>query len=1389
MMMKKINHNLTFGILLGLISSQAAYANPNGAQVVNGQVNIAHPDPNTLAITNSNGAIINWQQFSIQQNEITKFIQSGATSAILNRVVGQDPSAILGQLLSNGRVFLINPNGIVFGPNSIVDTAGLIASTLNMTDEDFINQNLKFQGENAADISSQGYIKAGANGDVFLIAPNIENSGIIETDGGQIILAAGESVIIASLDSDDIVFDVQAPDNEVVNLGEMITNGGAAKMFAGTIKHEGSINANSISVDENGNVQLFAQADIEITNDATITANGTNGGEIKIESEEGTVWNSGTIEAIGTEQQGGHVEVLGERVALLDEASIDASGETDGGEIFVGGDYQGKNDDVKNAKQTYVGENTSIKADAATNGDGGKVIVWADETTQAYGVITARGGSESGDGGFVETSGKVYLDVSGSSVDASAVNGERGMWLLDPNNIEIVAGGGNVNINAATPFVSTNDTAQLGVTLITSALNTGTDVTVTTSTGGTNGQAGDITVTAAIAKTAGTDATLTLNADNDININASITSTTGQLNLVLDAARTTGTGVINLGDGVVLDTNTGGTITATSEAVKIATATTATINSNSTFGSLTLAGSGSTLNGTGDVTVSGLTSWSFGGTIGGTGTLFANGGLNLTSSGQAFVVGRRIEVNGGAWSSTGATTFSSTGKFVNKTGKLLTVNSTGPDMTMGIELENLGTLTKTGAGNLVINSVLTTSGDVNVDAGTLDVNSTTFNWNGGALQGAGTLDIVGVTTFSIGGSATKTLGSFTLAPETLTVGGTGILDINGGTMNVAGLTTINSGATLKVSTATFNPSGTLNNNGLLDLRAGTLSLGAGGTHTGDFNTATGTVLQFTGGTHIMDSGSDTSGPGDIAFTGGTSTYSTGSTYTVSGDTGINGGDVIFNIAAATNTLTHAANILGGTGSLTTTGWTPTGGNTNINSLVLGVGYFGTISTTVAGGAAITNQGSLILNGGTINPTLTNQGSILITGGSNTLSGTVNNNGLLNVITGTLSLAAGGTHTGDFNTAAGTVLQFTGGTHVMNSGSDTSGLGDVAFTGGTSTYNTGSTYFISGDTGINGGDAIFNINAVTNSLTHGSGSFGGGSTGNITTSTWMPTSGVTLNDIDLILAANGTNTLTGINVNSAGTATVTNQGSLTVNGSTIGSNFTNTGIFIVNGSLNNLSGTATQSAGNFILGAGSDITTANLNVVGGTLTGTGTINGNVNNSGGILAAGSSPGTLIIGGNYIQGAGATFQAELAGTALAGTDYDLLSVGGTTSLAGTLDIQLFGGYAGAIGDQFDIIQSGGAIAGDFAAVNVPTSYTFSSTPNTPAAGAYQLAILSDPFVTPPPSTPPPSTPPASTIGEIESTDEIIVLEDFQEQLSVTFVEPDADSEDEEKRELACR
>ncbi|NKB39410.1 MAG: filamentous hemagglutinin N-terminal domain-containing protein, partial [Gammaproteobacteria bacterium] len=327
------------GITIGMLAATTSFANPDGADVVRGQVDFNHPDASTLNITNSPGAIINWQDFSIQQNEITRFTQDNASSAVLNRVTGQNPSDILGQLLSNGRVFVINPNGIVFGKDAVIDTAGLIASTLDMTDEDFINSNLKFQGENAGAINNMGYIKAGADGDIFLIAPNIENSGIIETEGGEIILAAGQQLTIASLDSDHIVFDVQAPNDEVINLGELITNGGAAKMFAGTIKHSGSINANSISVDEQGRVQIFASKDIDIKADSSITANGSEGGEIRISAESSLHMSEGShVAATGSEGDGGFISLAGaESIVVTADHSVRALNDVgENGWLYIG---------------------------------------------------------------------------------------------------------------------------------------------------------------------------------------------------------------------------------------------------------------------------------------------------------------------------------------------------------------------------------------------------------------------------------------------------------------------------------------------------------------------------------------------------------------------------------------------------------------------------------------------------------------------------------------------------------------------------------------------------------------------------------------------------------------------------------------------------------------------------------------------------------------------------------------------------------------------------------------------------------------------------------------------------------------------------------------------
>jgi len=192
---------LNVAILLALFNS-TSQANPTGANVVNGQVNINRATPGVTKITNSPNAIINWQNFDIQENEITRFIQQNSQSAVLNRVMGHNPSQILGQLISNGQVFVINPNGIIFGANAMVDTQGLIASTLNLSNQDFLNGNYHFTaGTVAGNILNEGIIRTGADGHIILIAPNIENTGIISTEGGQITLAAGQELTITNLDS------------------------------------------------------------------------------------------------------------------------------------------------------------------------------------------------------------------------------------------------------------------------------------------------------------------------------------------------------------------------------------------------------------------------------------------------------------------------------------------------------------------------------------------------------------------------------------------------------------------------------------------------------------------------------------------------------------------------------------------------------------------------------------------------------------------------------------------------------------------------------------------------------------------------------------------------------------------------------------------------------------------------------------------------------------------------------------------------------------------------------------------------------------------------------------------------------------------------------------
>ncbi|AMC33164.1 two-partner secretion domain-containing protein [Janthinobacterium sp. B9-8] len=422
---------LAIASALPLLMGVPAYANPENARIIHGSADIQQVGK-MLIIKNTPNAIIEWKKFNIANDEATRFQQESAKSIVLNRVSGIDPSQILGQLSSNGRVFLINRNGLLVGKDARIDTAGFVASTLDIKNDDFLNGRYRFDGDGGK-IAVEGMIRS-QDGDVFLISPDIKNSGLIEASNGNVVLAAGKSVEIVSLSLEGLRFTLQAPSDSVINLGQI--KGDAVGLFAGTLKHSGEIRA--VRAEQVGGKVLLRASDIiETSVGSQITANGAVGGQITLDAgPTGTLLASGQISATGL--KGGDVQLLGKHVGLLDHAIVDTSGQNAGGSILLGGDYQGGNSLVSNSTASYTSPESTLRADAITEGNGGKVIVWADDITRVNGEISARGGALSGDGGLVETSGKKHLDFN-ARVDTSAPAGKAGTLLLDPYGINIIS--------------------------------------------------------------------------------------------------------------------------------------------------------------------------------------------------------------------------------------------------------------------------------------------------------------------------------------------------------------------------------------------------------------------------------------------------------------------------------------------------------------------------------------------------------------------------------------------------------------------------------------------------------------------------------------------------------------------------------------------------------------------------------------------------------------------------------------------------------------------------------------------------------------------------------------------------------------------------------------
>ncbi|WP_157895226.1 filamentous hemagglutinin N-terminal domain-containing protein [Verrucomicrobium sp. GAS474] len=497
-------------------------ANPTGGDVVSGSANISSSG-NTLTVVNSNGAVINWQDFSIGAGELTKFIQSDANSTVLNRVVGTNLSQIYGTLSSNGKVFLINPNGVMIGATGIVNTAGFMASTLDINNADFIANNgsgaMHFVGNSTAAITNLGTINA-VGGDVYLIAKHIDNQGTVNASE-----VAGKGGLVGLYATDELYLTTGVPEGGLVRVGS-----GSLSSGAGTgINNSGIINAVQADLKATGNLYSLAINNTGVVRatgatakngvvhlsaaGGTLSSSGTlvaknadgSGGTIKVQSGSGgTTLVNGVVDASSTTGLGGLVELSGDNVALYDHGSIDASGALGGGTVYVGGSAHGTGDpSVYNSKATYIGANTTIKADATVSGKGGTVVAWSDGTTRFYGTISAKGVG-AGNGGWVETSGKVYLDAVG------LVNTGGGVWLLDPTDVDIgdsVTDTVSYSDSTSYDFSAAGSTSYISTASLFAAL-ADNDVTVTAS--------GNIIVTSSHQSGITGLHTLTLTADGNV---------------------------------------------------------------------------------------------------------------------------------------------------------------------------------------------------------------------------------------------------------------------------------------------------------------------------------------------------------------------------------------------------------------------------------------------------------------------------------------------------------------------------------------------------------------------------------------------------------------------------------------------------------------------------------------------------------------------------------------------------------------------------------------------------------------------------------------------------------------------------------------------------------
>lgn len=440
-----------------------AFAQPVGGVVVNGGATIQNSAGNTTINQSTQNAVINWQSFSIEAGQVVQFVQPNTSSVTLNRVVGGDPSSILGTLSANGKVFLINPNGILFAQGASVNVGGLVASTLNITDSDFMAGNYRFSGNGSGTVKNEGSISANG-GYVAMLGANVSNQGVIAANLGTVVLAAGEAITldVAGDGLLNVTVNKGAVDALIENGGLIRADGGkvlltasvAGDLLKTVVNNTGVIEAQTLD-NRSGTIMLLADMQSGTVNvGGKLDASAPNGGD------------GGFVETSAA-----YVKVLsGARVTTLAPAGTTGTWLIDPQDYVIG---SGTGDNITGAdlSANLVLGNVNIVTDLPGT-DIGDITVNEFVAWTAANTLTLNAMNDININAYIET-------TNGSIVMNAARDVNINAYVRATNGNISVCCGRDINVNAAVTTTSGSILLGAGRDLYVNQFLTGGAITAT----------------------------------------------------------------------------------------------------------------------------------------------------------------------------------------------------------------------------------------------------------------------------------------------------------------------------------------------------------------------------------------------------------------------------------------------------------------------------------------------------------------------------------------------------------------------------------------------------------------------------------------------------------------------------------------------------------------------------------------------------------------------------------------------------------------------------------------------------------------------------------------------------------------------------------------------